>query len=226
MPIDRGIIDQQLQAIGEGSRWWDKRELRDLPAVLHADEHILAISRGKIARVRWLRRPWLIVVTQKRLLFLRSGGRTSWRQLEVTATQISRVAIRLGPFRGRLLVGAANGNYRMLVPRADLYKLQSALTNLATSAQGTVSRFAPTRMVHRVIDHVLALPAVALGPDAPGSGPPPAPANTVIVDAMLEERLQLLEQEVQELRQQVDFLEQLLRQRHPASPLAERLPSG
>jgi hypothetical protein len=52
MGMDRGRIDQQLEALGEGSRWWDVRELRDLPAVLDADEEILAIARGKLARVR------------------------------------------------------------------------------------------------------------------------------------------------------------------------------
>ena len=55
MPVDRGAIDQQLRALGEASRW-NERELRDLPAVLHADETILAISRGKLARLRWMRR--------------------------------------------------------------------------------------------------------------------------------------------------------------------------
>jgi conjugal transfer/entry exclusion protein len=38
-----------------------------------------------------------------------------------------------------------------------------------------------------------------------------------------ERRLQLLEEQVQQLQQQVDFLEDLLRQRHD-SPAAERLP--
>ncbi|MGH7446291.1 MAG: PH domain-containing protein, partial [Longimicrobiales bacterium] len=106
MPIDRGIIDQQLQALGESSHWWDHRELRDLPAVLDAGEQILALARGKIARVRWLRRSWLIVVTDRRLLCQRSAGRTGWRQLEVSALQFTRVAIRVGVFHGRVLLTA------------------------------------------------------------------------------------------------------------------------
>jgi Bacterial PH domain len=229
MPIDRGIIDQQLEALGEGSRWWEQRELRDLPAVLESDEQILAISRGKVARLRWMRRSWLIVVTQRRLLCLRSSART-WRQLEVGASQIARVSLRIGPFRGRVVVATGGQTYRLLVPSADAYKLQSALSSLGTAPKESFSRFGPTRIVHRMIDHVLALPAVALGPDM-ASVRPPAPdaagrrALAPAERSMIDERLQSLEREVQELRQQVEFLEQLLRQRHAASSATEGLGS-
>lgn len=207
MPIDRGIIDQQLQALGESSRWWDQRELRDLPAVLDSDERILAITRGKIARLRWLRRSWLIVVTDRRLLCIRSGPRTSWRQLEVSADQITRVALRVGLFRGRVLVVAGGHTYRLLVPRFDAYRLVTALSGLGTSGSEAVVGFAPTRMVRRVMDHVLALPAAAFNPETPRVLPVPA------IHSEMEQRLSSMEEEVQELRRQIDFLEQLLRQR-------------
>lgn len=210
MPIDRGVIDQQLLALRESSQWWDQREFRDLPAVLHADEQIVALSRGKIARVRWLRRTWLIVVTDRRIVCLRSAGRTGWRQLEVSAGQIERVALRVGLFRGRVLVVAGGQTFRLLVPRADAYKLMTALSTLGSHAKDTFTGFGPTRIVRKVMDHVLALPAAALDPSGPRQiqAPQSAPAVT-------EHRVQSLEDEVQELRQQVDFLEQLLRQRHP-----------
>lgn len=208
MSIDRGIIEQQLERLGEGSRWWDTRELRDLPAVLDSDERILAISRGKIARIRWLRRAWLIVVTERRLLCMRSGARTGWRQLELSAGQIIRVSLRVGLFRARVLVHAADHTYRLLVPKPDAYKLEAALAGLAT-AKSVAPGFGPTRMVHRMIDHVLALPAVAMSPDLPKPPGPPKPTP-----AASDERIQSMEGELQELRQQVDFLEDLLRQRH------------
>lgn len=211
MPIDRGVIDQQLLALRESSQWWDQREFRDLPAVLHSDESIVALSRGKIARVRWLRRTWLIVVTDRRIVCLRSAGRTGWRQLELSAGQIERVALRVGLFRGRVLVVAGGQTFRLLVPRADAYKLMTALSTLGSHAKDTFTGFGPTRIVRRVMDHVLALPAAALDPAGPRQiQAPPAPP------AVTEQRVQSLEEEVQELRQQVDFLEQLLRQRHPA----------
>jgi hypothetical protein len=208
MALDRGIVDQQLQALGEGTSWWNQRELRDLPTILDADEHILAIARGKIARVRWLRRSWLIVVTETRLLCVRSSGR-SWRQIEVGADQISRVSMRVGPFRARVVFSAGAERYRLLVTRSAAYKLTSALATFDTTSRNTMPGFAPARVVRRVVDHVLALPAAALDP-----APKPAPRAQIESGASdVKQRLDALEEEVNHLREQVDFLEQLLRQR-------------
>ncbi|HET9985713.1 MAG TPA: PH domain-containing protein [Longimicrobiales bacterium] len=210
MSVGRGLIDEQLQQLGESMRWRDQRELRDLPAVLHADERLLAVARGKLARTR-LSRSWLIVVTNTRLLCLRTTGRATWAQLEVPASQIARVGLRVGPFRGRVLVVAGGYRYRLLVPRADAYKLASALSSIVPVKEAGPG-LAPTRMVTRIVDHMLSLPAVALDPTARPAPAPPAPPDRSANDA----RLQLLEEQVQQLQQQVDFLEQLLRQRQAA----------
>lgn len=221
MPIDRGVIDQQLQALGESASWWNHRELRDLPAVLDADERILAIGRGKIARLRWLRRSWLIIVSDRRLLCMRSGSRTGWRQLEVSADQITRVSLRVGIFRGRVLIAAGGHTYRLLVPRAVAYRLSTALTGLARAGQERLPGFGPTRMVRRVIDHVLALPAAAFDPTTPA----PATAPVVRIDtSQLDRRFELLEDQVQELQKQVEFLEQLLRDRRIAQVASQEYP--
>ena len=219
MPLDRGIIDQQLQALGESPRWWEQREFANLPAVLHADERILAVSRGKVARLRALRRKWLVVVTDRRLVCMRNAGRASWRQLQVSADQITRVVLRIGPFHGRVVVVARDRSYRLLVSRADGYKVSSALSTLSAPAQETHSVLRPTIIARRVIDHVLALPAAAFSPDAPVR---PQPASSEILD--LNERLQSLQDEVEELRRQIEFLEQLLQQQQQIGARADRLP--
>jgi len=217
MAIDRGILDQQLQTLGDATRWWDQRELRDLPGVLRPDEKLLAIARGKIARIRVLRRSWLIVVTDKRLLCLRSGGPTRWQQIEVDADEIERVTLRVGPLRGRVRIVAGSHIYRLLVRRPDSWKLSAALSSLCAQKQEHLTGRGPVLMVRRVFDHVLSLPSVALNPAAPPR--PPAAATNPATD----QRLQLLEEQVQQLQQQVDFLEQLLRERQA---LEARLPAG
>jgi len=218
MPIDRGAIDLQLEALGESSRWWEEREFRDMPAVLRSDENLLALARGKVARPRWMRRPWLIVVTDQRLLCLRSTRRAGWRQLEIAAGQISRVALRIGPFRGRVIVVGGGRTCRLLVSRPDGYKLSSVLSALCAPGKTASTRLRPTLMVRRVIDHVLALPAAAMGPDAPA----PPKAVPAVADT---ERVHSLEDEVEELRQQVRFLEDLL-QREQLGRGAGKLPSA
>jgi hypothetical protein len=211
MALDRGTIDEQLKALGESAQWWEEREFRDLPAVLGEDEQILAIARGKLGRARWAGRSWLIVVTQHRMLCMRSGRGGSWRQMEVATARITRVALRVGPLNGRLLVATSGPKYRLLLPRSGAYKLEAVLVRLVRPVADSVG-FAPARMMHRVVDHVLALPAVALAP---------LPARTVLPPdsgaAELKERVEMLEETVQELQQQIDFLEQLLRQRQMAA---------
>jgi hypothetical protein len=216
MGMDRGRIDQQLEALGEGSRWWDVRELRDLPAVLDADEEILAIARGKLARVRVLRRPWLMIVTQRRLVCLRSGRGAGWRQVELGASSLTRVNLRVGPFRGRVVITAGDQTLRLLVARADAYRMHASLFSLCNAGRTPDRRFAPTRMVHRFIDHMLALPAAALAPEASKRAPAPVAAFDA---SIYDSRLDLLEAEVHELRRQVDFLEQLLQTGRPAPAL-------
>ncbi len=219
MAIDRGILDEQLRQLGEPSRWWDQRELRDLPLVLHPDEHIVGMSRGKVARVRMLRRSWLIVITDRRLLCIRSGSRRSWRQIEIDVRQIARVAMRVGPFRGRVLIVADGNKYRLLVPRADAYKLHAALLQVASPANEKSIGFGPARMVRRMVDHVLALPAVALDPQPVARALTAGPAGAAAAVAEKEgrdQRAHEMEQQMQQLRDQVDFLEQLLRERNSA----------
>lgn len=228
MPIDRGIIDQQLQALGASASWWDQRELRDLPTALHADEHILAIARGKIARVRWLRRSWLIVVTDQRILCLRSSAGSGWRQFEIDIRRIERVTLRIGPFRGRVLIVAAGDTFRLLVVRADAYRLVNVLSNLGTQRKETHAGLAPTLLVRRVVDHVLALPAVAFNPQTaqPARGVAVAPAGTAHVDREVDQRVQVLEEQIQQLQQQMEFLEELLEQRQGVLTVAPDLRSS
>lgn len=208
MPLDRGIVDQQLQALGEGTGWWDRRELRDLPAILRADERILAIAYGKVGRIRLARRSWLIVATDARLLCLKSYGR-SWRQIEVDVDHVTRLAIRVGPFRGRLHVVAGGERLRLLTRKPKAYTLLNALNSVITPAHEQQRGFGPVRVVRRVMDHVLALPAVAFSPETP----PPAPPQSTPKLLPSDDYVQKLESEVEQLRQQVDFLEQLLQER-------------
>lgn len=215
MSVDRGVIDQQLEALGEGSGWWDQREMRDLPAVLGDEEQIIAIARGKVARGRWVRRSWLIVVTERRLICLRSLRRAGWRQFEASAARLTRVALRIGPLRGRVLVATDGRLYRLLVSKADARKIASALTSVAPPP-GASDRTTPTLMLRRIFDHVMALPAVALSPTGTAR-PLPPPADQFAVD----ERVSALEREVEELRKHVEFLEDLIRHRQSGEEMVQ-----
>ncbi len=214
MPVDRGVVEQQLRELGQGAGLWGTRELRDLPAVLDGGERILAVGRGRVARGRWLRRPWLIVVTDRRLLCIRSERPAGWRQIDVPADVISRATLRAGPFKGRILVVADGRKHRLLVSRADARDIIGALALLDAPANQVPSGFAPARMLRQVVDHMMALPAVAL---EPGRRTLPGPTPTPGLSESDSTRIDLLEDQVRQLQQQVDFLEQVLRQRQEGS---------
>jgi hypothetical protein len=211
MPIDRGTLDQQLEALGGSVRWWNERELRDLPAILEADEEVVAIARGKLGRIRFMRRSRLIVVTDRRLVCIRSGRKAGWTQFELRAEQIRRAALRIGLFRGRVIVQTMAGTWRLLLPRNDAYDVSRAITALVDAPQ-RLNGNRPRHVVRRVIDHILAFPAVALEPEAPTRAVPQAPAVAPVPDTV-RDRMESLEDETEELRRQVAFLEQLIRGR-------------
>ena len=209
MAMDRGMLEKQLYALGESSSWWEQREMRDLPAVLQADEEIRAIARGAIGRVRVPLQTWLLVVTDQRLLCLRSG-RSSWRQLELGVHQITSVTLRMKLFAGRMLVRGPDRVYRFHLPHLDARKFSAALARVANCGQDTHS--GPTQMIRRVFNHVLALPNAVFSPAPPGRDVKAISAGSNEAD----QRVHMMEERIQELQQQVEFLEQLLRQRQAA----------
>jgi hypothetical protein len=217
MPIDRGTLNQQLDALGGSATWWNERELRDLPTILQQDEQILAIARGRLARWRLtLRRSRLIVVTDRRLVCIRSDARAGWRQVEVGADQIRRVALRIGPFKGRVIVQTAGATFRLLLARSAAYDVHRMLEGIIPQVMQVAGGLGARRVVRRVVDHILAFPAAALDPDVRRPAlPQPRPDPAVV------ERMSALEEETEELRSQVAFLEQLLRERQAGARLRE-----
>lgn len=213
MSQDRGVIEQQLTAIGEGSRWWEEREMRDLPSILHRDEEILGIARGRLGRPAVVRLGWLLVVTNHRLLCIRSQGGRGWRQVEMAAGQIQRTGLRVGPLHMRLLVTGGGEKIRAFLRKDEAYKLSRALARIAGPPREVQGGFGPVRMLRRVLDHMLDLPAVALDPSIPAglalSSPRPEPPS--------DDRVHELENQVEELRQQIGFLEQLLEEKQTHS---------
>jgi hypothetical protein len=214
MPIDHAAIEEQLVALGEPSTWWEQRELRDLPVAMHADEAIRAIALAKLHRVAWFRRPWLIVVTNARLICLQTRRGMGRRQIDLQAREISDVAIRTRVLRATVIVRAFDATYRLRVRRGDAVKLVGALSQLQSPRErGLPAGNTPGLMVGRVIKHMLALPdaAVASVPSATPKPLPPSPAQS-------DDRMDRLEEQMHRLQQQMDFIEELLQKRSEAQP--------
>jgi len=215
MPVDRGAIDAQLREIGEGDRWWEHREFRDLPHILHADERIRGIATGKLLGRR---RPrllptarWLLVATDQRLVCMKQE-RFARKQVEIAAGQIMRIRASSRLRSVQLLVETPQGRYRIRIPKADAFRFAAALEPLVPNA--LVQPLAPdaaSRSWLPGVGAIAALPGVS-GIVARLSPPTPefAPRDKL---ERVETAVERLQTEVERLQQQVKFLEDLLQTR-------------
>jgi len=216
MPIDRGSIDAQLRDIGEGDRWWEQREFRDLPYVLQPDERILALANGRVLLRRRPRLrsgpPWLVVITSQRLICLRQE-RFARRQVEYAWDQVTGLDHRSRLRSYEIRVTTPTGRVRVRIAPGDAFRFLGALAPLAPQGAG------PRRPVD--LEPLAWIPGIATVAELPvlrgivsrvAILSPPDYASRAQVER-LEATVAQLQQEVGYLQQNVAFLEELLEQR-------------
>jgi hypothetical protein len=209
MPVDRGAIDEQLREIGEGDRWWEQREFRALPHILHADERIRGLVVGKLLGPRRPRlRPagrWLLVATNLRLICLKQE-RFARKQIEIASGEVRRVTSgsRLGGHQ--ITIETARWKYRVRIARVDAFRFGGALDGLfpnllAARLDAEESRpwLAGVPGVGRLIQKGATSTA--------GDFAPRAQVERV------ESAVERLQADVERLQHQVAFLEDLLQKR-------------
>jgi hypothetical protein len=191
MAVDRRTIEEQLIAIGEAERWWDQREVRELPQILNPDEHIRAIVSGWLKRRfrparPWLAHSWLVAVTEHRVICIRKGERFGRKQLDIPIAPVTSIGQRTGLFTATISIVSGDTKHRIRVAKGDALKLIGALSAL-------VRRIEPL---------------------------PPAPTQQALAGSVSRDaydqvlrRIDLVEDEIERLRQQADFVEDLLKRR-------------
>lgn len=216
MPVDRGQIDAQLREIGEGERWWEQREFRDLPHILHADEKIQGLITGRVLGAPRPRvRPtgtWLIVATDQRLLCLRQE-RFARKQIEVAAGQITRVH-QSSRLRGyQISIETARQKLRIRISKADAFRFAGAIAPLipAPAARRMDTDLEPLSWLPGITT-VAALPGFSGVVSRMAMLSPPDYASREQL-LRLEDTVDVLRSEVERLQQQVGFLEELLQKR-------------
>lgn len=196
MPVDRSAIDAQLREIGEGERWWEQREFRDLPYILNADERIHAVVMGKLLGARRPRvlpsAPWLVVATSQRLVCLREQ-RFGRQQVDIPLSQITGMW-QHSRMRGvEITLQTMGRRFRLRVAKADAFRFIGALSPLLPNAPAAVAGEVPGGLRARLLP-------------SPG-------AVTREEFARVEAALERQEKEIERLQQHVEFLENLLEKR-------------
>jgi hypothetical protein len=216
MPVDRGALDAQLREIGEGERWWEQREFRELPYILNAGERLQAITVGKLLGARRPRvRPasrWLFAATDQRLLCLRHE-RFARKQVDIVWGQITRVHQGSGIRHYRITIWTPERRYRLRISRSDALRFSGALAPFLPreSVQGP----GPELESLSWIPGITALAAIppfggVVSRVAMLSSPDYATREQV---HRLEITVERLQSEVERLQQQVAFFEDLLEKR-------------
>jgi hypothetical protein len=215
MPVDRGEIDAQLREIGEGERWWEQREFRELPYILFPGERIRGLTLGRLRgrrRPRLLSTRWLFVATDQRLLCLKHG-RLARQQVDVSRGQIVRIQQRSGMRGHQITLVTADRKYRLLIPKEEAIRFARALEPLipAPAAQRLDPALEALSWIPGMTT-VAALPGVSgiMSRMAMLSPPDPTPPADF---ERLEAAVDRLQNDVERLQQQVAFLENLLQER-------------
>jgi hypothetical protein len=224
MPLDRGALDAQLREIGEGERWWEQREFRELPYILYPDERIRGITIGKLPgrapRLRLASR-WLFVATDQRLLCLKHE-RLARKQIDIVWGQITRVHQGTGIRSYHITIGTPERTYRLRIPKADALRFAGALAPLIP--RPSIPRLSPELEALSWIPGVTTLAALP-----PFDGifskvamlSPPDYATKEDV-ARLEATIERLQRDLERLQQQVTFLEDLLQKRATEAVLSQQ----
>lgn len=223
MAVDRGEIDQQLQAIRESDHWWEQREFRELARLLYPGERLLGLVNGKLlGRMPRPRAPrtWLIVATSQRLLCLHQGmfGR---KQIQILPDMVTRVYHSSRVRNYQIAISTTVQSYRIRIPKADAFRFVQALS--ALMPRESLHRLSPSlEALSWVpgISTVAALPGVErmLSKSMVVNAPEPSLRAHV---QRLEDTVERLQNEVERLTEHVAFMEQLLENRAAPNYLLE-----
>ena len=92
-------IAAQIDVIGETDTFGTKKEIRYLPEVLDSDEKIVGLTPGVLQGTTWL-----IVCTDRRVIFLDKGFLYGLKQTEIPLDSISSVTHETGLMFGSITV--------------------------------------------------------------------------------------------------------------------------
>ena len=126
MPVDKSVVDAQLEKLGEFDQWFTKKEIRYLPEVLDEDEEIKAITSGVHEG-----HTWLIVVTTRRILFLNKKLLYGLEQMEIPLAQITSVSFKTGLMFGEIEVDSAGSKKKIeTISKKDVSKVAATISDL------------------------------------------------------------------------------------------------
>ena len=129
MPIDAAEFRRQLSALEPFGKWGTKKELKLLPDLLSPGETMRGACSGL-----WDGNTWLIVATDRRLLFLDKGLIFGLKQVEIPLRSISAVSHKIGLVMGKVEIATGGGSKAIdMIEKADVSRFAAALSDAIAS---------------------------------------------------------------------------------------------
>ena len=126
MPVDKEVVDKQIQALGDFDQWFTKKERKYLHEVMRPGETIYAMTSGILDG-----NTWLVTVTDKRVLFLDKGMIYGLKQMELPLSHISAVSHKTGLIFGKIEISTAGGTKTIgTIQKRDVPKVAQIISGL------------------------------------------------------------------------------------------------
>lgn len=126
MAVDKKVVDEQIKALGDFDQWFTKKEMKYLPEIIDAGEQIKAMTSGVHEG-----NTWLIVATDRRLLFLDKGMIYGLKQMEMPLAQITTLSHKTGLMFGEIEIDTAGGKKKIeTIVKKDVAKFADIVSGL------------------------------------------------------------------------------------------------
>lgn len=99
----KGDIQKQIFAVGAFDAFGTKKEINFLPKIIEDDENIHALTSGFLKN-----KTWLIVATNKRIIFLDKGLIGGFSRRDIPLNKISSVSYSTSIMFGKIIITSAN----------------------------------------------------------------------------------------------------------------------
>lgn len=92
-------VQQQIKALGDTDTFGTKKEIKCLPDIMYDDETVLGLTSGLMDG-----NTWLIVCTERRVIFLDKGMIYGLKQRETALEKINSIEHKLGMVFGSITI--------------------------------------------------------------------------------------------------------------------------
>lgn len=131
-------VQQQIKALGNVDTFGTKKEIKHLPDVLYGDESVLGLTSGLMDG-----NTWLIVCTERRVIFLDKGMIYGLKQRETGLDKINSIEHKTGLVMGSIVIwDGASGMTIKNVMKASVKPFVDAVNNAIADMKRAAS--APT----------------------------------------------------------------------------------